>query len=250
MALDAPWAIGLLPASWRGVPFAVRDSSIRTGRKQAVHEYPYRDDVWVEDLGLDPGTIGFRGFIVGDDIQAQKFAMLAAAQAYGPGVLVHPSLGSVSASLVDFSINERADYGGAADIEFAFKVTGQALYPSAVLDTQGAVALNAVAAGVAVAQDFALNIANAARYGASVVQAGVATVQTYTSAVRSVVNDASMLQHAVTGLPGNYGRYSTGNRTGLQDPLATVDSTLADVTHTTNTVAQTTYDVERLASLI
>lgn len=43
--------LNLLPASWRGVPFAVTDHVTTVTRRQAVHEYPDREDVWTEDMG-------------------------------------------------------------------------------------------------------------------------------------------------------------------------------------------------------
>ncbi|MBV8749430.1 MAG: DNA circularization N-terminal domain-containing protein [Candidatus Eremiobacteraeota bacterium] len=46
-----PWADAPQRAWWRGVPFAVRASQIRRGRRIVVHEHPFRDDVWVGDLG-------------------------------------------------------------------------------------------------------------------------------------------------------------------------------------------------------
>ena len=45
------WADALQPASWNGIPFAVRASQIRRGRRIVVHEHPFRADAWVEDLG-------------------------------------------------------------------------------------------------------------------------------------------------------------------------------------------------------
>ncbi|REF28617.1 prophage DNA circulation protein [Xenorhabdus cabanillasii] len=45
------WAEHLHPASFRGVPFAVISGESVFGRRQAVHEYPYRDTAWIEDLG-------------------------------------------------------------------------------------------------------------------------------------------------------------------------------------------------------
>jgi prophage DNA circulation protein len=50
------WAANLQPASWRGVPFAVEVDTYRGGRRIALHEYPYRDDPWLEDTGRRPGA--------------------------------------------------------------------------------------------------------------------------------------------------------------------------------------------------
>ena len=41
----------LRPASFRGVSFQVDVASLSAGRRVQVHEYPQRDQPWVEDLG-------------------------------------------------------------------------------------------------------------------------------------------------------------------------------------------------------
>ncbi|MBE8595340.1 DNA circularization N-terminal domain-containing protein [Xenorhabdus sp. BG5] len=55
------WAEHLRPASFRGVPFAVISGESVFGRRQAVHEYPYRDTAWIEDLGRATRRITLRG---------------------------------------------------------------------------------------------------------------------------------------------------------------------------------------------
>jgi prophage DNA circulation protein len=39
----------LQPASYRGIPFGVFGGQARFGRRNALHEYPFRDVPWVED---------------------------------------------------------------------------------------------------------------------------------------------------------------------------------------------------------
>ena len=46
-------------ALWRGVPFHVTGAVTRKGRKQAVHNYAFRDGVWVEDMGRAPRQFSF-----------------------------------------------------------------------------------------------------------------------------------------------------------------------------------------------
>ncbi len=60
------WSEHLHPASFRGVPFAVVSGESVFGRRQAVHEYPYRDTAWIEDLGRSSRKITLRGFIIQD----------------------------------------------------------------------------------------------------------------------------------------------------------------------------------------
>ena len=50
----------LRPASFRGVPFKVMDSDDGRGRATVIHEFPMRDQVYVEDLGLPDSKTGFK----------------------------------------------------------------------------------------------------------------------------------------------------------------------------------------------
>ena len=94
-------ADGLLPASFRGVPFAVQASDAGIGRRIALHQYPGRDDPWAEDIGRQARRWRFRGFIVDSDvvfaggpIQLQRTLLIAAFEAKGSGLLTHPTLAS------------------------------------------------------------------------------------------------------------------------------------------------------------
>ena len=131
------WLGTLQPASWRGIPFAVRASEYRRGRRQAVHEYPKRDLPWAEDMGRASRIVGFAGFVVGDDCFAQAQALLVAAEQEGPGALVHPSLGNLTVSLVEpLTASERMELGRVVELRFEFVETGVPLYPSTSVSTQ------------------------------------------------------------------------------------------------------------------
>ncbi|HSR77153.1 MAG TPA: DNA circularization N-terminal domain-containing protein, partial [Xanthobacteraceae bacterium] len=58
--LESRWWEQLQPGSWRGVPFVMDAAENRAGRRTAIHEYPYRDTVWVEDLGRLPRRFAFQ----------------------------------------------------------------------------------------------------------------------------------------------------------------------------------------------
>ncbi len=59
--------MGLLQtASFRGVPFQVVAAQVRNGRRLAVHEYPYVDGGWHEDMGRALRTYSFSGYLIGD----------------------------------------------------------------------------------------------------------------------------------------------------------------------------------------
>lgn len=213
-----PWADGLQPASWNGVWFAVRSSQIRRGRRVAVHEYPFKDDVWVEDLGRGTRIVSFNGFLIGDDVFAQRDDMVAAAETPGPGSLVHPSLGAVTASLTEFSAGERWDLGRVVELEMSFIQAGQDApeYPSAEADTQAATDDAADNADDAFAQDYGDDAAPAVSKGQAPVKASTKTVQTFCKQPVSMVSDGSTAANSTSGIGAsignadqNYGRYST-----------------------------------------
>ncbi len=255
-----PWAATLQTASWRGLPFAVRSSLIRRGRRVAVHEYPFRDEVWVEDLGRGTRMVSFSAFLIGDDVFQQRDAMAAAAETAGTGLLVHPSLGSMSASLIEFSAGERADLGRVVEIEFSFIQSGQdqPLYPTTVISTQSLVLSAASTSLLATAADWVSNVTAAVALGYAAVQGAIGPVIGIVSQVLGtaqaivalgseaialpaeiigsvfgslgqslgLVNDAGIAFGAVAGLVGNYGRYANAGVTTPLPASATVESQL------------------------
>ena len=90
------WREKLRPASFRGVPFFVDDTSTSTGRKIQLHEYPKRDLPYSEDLGKVSKSYAIRAFVVGEDCFEQRDALLDALEQEGSGTLVHPTLGTIN----------------------------------------------------------------------------------------------------------------------------------------------------------
>ncbi len=233
-----PWAWGLQPASWRGVHFVVRQSKIRRGRRVVVHEYPYRDEVWVEDLGRGTRMVTFAGFLIGDNVFAQRDKMVAAAEAAGTGVLVHPSLGRLTGSLVDFSAGERFDLGRVVELDFTLiQSTPAPTSPSNTLATQLASITAAAQAVLATASDYISAVTTAI----SGINAGLTfasnmfgiikgLVTGFVTLADSAIGDSGAAANAVLGLPGNYGRYGAGTSATMQPATATVTSVLAAVT--------------------
>ena len=204
--MSGSWIDQLQPASWRGLGFAVNSSTIRRGRRTAVHEYPYRNVVWVEDLGRGVRAVAFSGFVVGDDCFAQRDALLAASETAGPGELIHPSLGSLNVALVSpMEASERKDLGRVVEIAFEFIEDGLSIYPDADISTTDVSSTAADAADTASTSDFLSSVGDALAEGSSVVAAGVATATAWTAQVRSLAQDAALVTGAVAGLPGNLG---------------------------------------------
>lgn len=238
------WDDDLQPASWRGLPFAVVSSAQYRGRRVAVHEYPFRDDVWVEDLGLAPRRLQVAGFLVGDDVHAQRAAMLAACAAPGPGELVHPSLGSLNVALVaPPAFGESAERGRMISVEFDFLETGDQLYPDAADSTGDLVDQAADEADDATSSDFLSDVRDAVATGVDAVNSVVSTVHGYVALAQGVVSDASCAFNAVRGLAGSFGRFNLGH---LGAPLSGASKVLSGVNGALSTVSRTEAAVGRL----
>ena len=120
-ALEQALGFTLRPASFRGVPFYVEESSGRGGRRVVVHEFAKRDTAYTEDLGRLPRAFRLHCYVVGPGYQAQRDALLGAIEDEGTAaVLVHPWAGEITcrASTVEFT--EHRDAGGYCAFEIAF----------------------------------------------------------------------------------------------------------------------------------
>lgn len=234
------WFDQLRTASFRGVPFGVLAGDGSFGRRVAVHEYPYRDKPWIEDLGRSTRRIGFRGFLLendavygGGDVMAQREAMVAAVEQAGPGTLVHPTLGRLTVSCIELHVSERWETGRFFELGFAFLESGERVFPSIDVSTGDAVASAAAAADVAAGQDFLTTAVTALEEGAAVVGQVIDTVTGWVATAVAVVNDATSLINLVGNLAGNFGRYFGGALygafVGITSAIGGVVSTVEDL---------------------
>lgn len=127
------WRDSLRKASFRGVEFHVATRSATFGRRTALHEFPFRDLPYVEDLGRKAREIRIDGFLLGDDYDTQLGALIEAVEQAGPGKLVHPTLGELTVSITDegLSTEETTAEGGMARVRFACIESGEARFPTA-----------------------------------------------------------------------------------------------------------------------
>lgn len=195
----------LQPASFRNVPFAVRSGGGQAGRRNAVHEYPFRDVPWVEDLGRQSRKIQIVGFVVGDDVIAQRERMIAAVEAPGDGELVHPTLGRVQVAVIGFDWEE-TEQGRTFAYRFQFVRQGQRLYPSSVTDGAAAVSNAATLFGSASSAAFVAKTLAPLAAGAAQANQVAQQATAWAQQAQRVGNDATSLIKLAVSLPGQYGR--------------------------------------------
>lgn len=205
----------LIGASFRGVPFLVEASDRGGGRRAVVHEFPFRDDPFVEDLGRRARSFRVEGYVIGDDYLVQRDALLAALEDIaGPGELVHPFHGVRRAICLNVTVRESRTDGGMATFAIDLVETpSQSPVPLEVVDAPEQVASSADAAIAATEAElveqydadglpaFALTSAEAALTGAvDALAAGLAPIVTATQELAELTGRVALLTSQAASL--------------------------------------------------
>jgi prophage DNA circulation protein len=208
---------GLLQlASFRGVPFQVTGAVVKTGRRQAVHEYPFRDGGWPEDMGRSLRIYGFSGYLIGDLAPVMQLALATVLELKGPGILVHPTIGAVNVAVLSASSSVRKDRMRVIEVQFEFVEASGTVFPTALIATAVSVLLAAGSALGALNADLGGVAIPAAADGPAVTGAGAAVVSGFGRACTvGGTNPAGIIGMAVALPPPDanttYGRYAAGS---------------------------------------
>lgn len=228
------WQESLRTASFGGVPFAVESVSTSAGRRTTIHSYPFRDTVWVEDLGKLPRQFKISGFLVensriygGGGVVAQRKNLLAVAETANGQTFVHPTLGTIPnvSCIAPVEITERSDLGPVFEFSLILMQGGARVYPSNSDSTGDVVSTSALSAIASAVADFADGIAAYVTLGASIVNEVVSVATRWYSIGESAVSDVKAMIGAVSSLSGSYGRYASGGNSGYAGSNATAAST-------------------------
>jgi prophage DNA circulation protein len=244
---------GLLQtAVWRGVPFKVIAAEVRKGRRIAVHEYPFVDGGWPEDMGRALRTYSFTGYLTGDLAPVMQLLLDQAIEAKGSGLLIHPTLGAVNVALRSASTAVHKDRMRVIAVQFEFIEDSGMIVPTALIAAGVSVLLAATSALEAVNTDLGGVAAPAAAVGPVVTGEGQAVVTSFAASVGKAGADPTGLVGMATALPPpsddqSYGRYGAGSATAalpdgttvasLQAQLATQRATLATAASSAASVA-------------
>ncbi|MGN6589300.1 MAG: DNA circularization protein [Sphingomicrobium sp.] len=237
--ITGDWFKRLDRASYGNFKFGVESIRTAAGRKTSIHTYPFRDDVWVEDLGKRPRQFEVLGFIVegdlitgGGDVISQRKALLSVCETAGGQTLVHPTLGSIqNVCCLGVETIERRDLGRAFEIRLTLIISGNRLFPSVSTSTGDAIASAADETGIQALADFVKSAATAIASGAAVVQQAVSTVVGWYQIGVTAVNDVKRIIGAVSTLSGSFGRLFGGGNSGISgsNQQASKSTTAADL---------------------
>ncbi len=128
-----PWRARWQVARYRQAPFHVEVSSVASGRRVALHEYPKRDDDYAEDMGRRAKRHIVEGYVIASTFNNFNFiperdALIAALEqdtADNPGWLQHPLLPGMFVICEHFSVQETREKGGMATFNMSFIEAGQ-----------------------------------------------------------------------------------------------------------------------------
>ncbi|WP_039788555.1 DNA circularization protein [Herbaspirillum huttiense] len=225
-ATDGSWARSLQQASYGKVNFGVDTGSTAAGRKMIVHEYAFRDDVWVEDLGRKARRFAVTGFLLEDDLVykggpviAQRDALLKVMETQlddtDPGfTLVHPTFGRIdNVCCVGFECTERTDHGRYFEIRLDLVRSAVRRSPNS-----GVVASDLLGAAQEVKEasllDYLAKAAAAVKKGAAVVKQAISTAVGWYTKALGLVNDVRRVFRSISTLSGNLGNLFGGANNG------------------------------------
>ena len=234
------WQGQLRPSSFRGVPFAIVAEEGSHGRRQAVHEYPYRDTAWIEDIGRATRRFVIRGFLIqnsqvygGGDAITQRQSLIEACEQKGSGTLVHPTLGELTVSIPENGLRISGSMENGRVFEFTlmviesglkvFAVTGSTVAGATVKTNYLKLVSTAVLSTIA-------RVKSEIRGVTQAINTIRGTVTFWTNMVDSTISQVTNLSNVLKSTFGNtkYGRYSKGSIGGSSSSVSGSSST-ADV---------------------
>jgi DNA circularisation protein N-terminus len=234
-------------ASYNGVPFKVVAAAVRKGRKIAPHNYPFRDGVWVEDMGRAPRTYSFSGYIIGDLAPAMQFALDTMLELPGPGILIHPTLGVQRVSLVSGTTAVHVGRQRVIEVAFEFIEQGSRSLIATIIATAVQVVAFADLCAPALGADLGSAAGPPAVIGSAAIGEGVAVTTAFGDRCIGAGNDPAAVVNLAAGLQPpdtntTYGRYGLGS-TSVALPVGT---TVASLTETLMTSREkTAQDAEK-----
>lgn len=129
----------LRPASFRGVPFSVTAAETAEGKAVVVHEFPGRDEPYIEELGRLARHFEVEAYISGDDCLERRDRLVEATYQQGPGELVHPYYGSLQVHALLTRVRHEASEGRVVRLALSFVRAGLAVSPQGTVSPASAV---------------------------------------------------------------------------------------------------------------
>lgn len=151
MATARNWLATLWSASYKGVPFFVERDNEQGSRRIVEHEFPMRDDPFLEDLGEGVRRYNVTAYVASDSADAEASAVMQICATRGPGILVLPTHGPVLVRCLEFERDRSKDKHGyiAHSLRFSRDGAAHSLISNALLSNLTFMAVDNLAVQVA-----------------------------------------------------------------------------------------------------
>lgn len=151
MSIARNWLKTLWAASYKGVPFFVDKDNERGSRRIVEHEFPMRDEPFLEDLGEGVRHYRVTAYCVGNQADTNASSVMSICATRGPGILILPTHGPVLVRCLEFERNRDKDRHGYIGHSLTFSREGAstALVSSAILSNLTFIAVDNLATSIA-----------------------------------------------------------------------------------------------------
>ena len=139
------WQDGLLPASFRGIPFFIDSHDAVGGRSAVNHEPPDRESSFAEDMGKMHDGYKITGHLIGDNYFFIRDALIRAMEEKDPGILIHPYLGLIDVQPGKYKFTEDTTEGRICRFDLNFSEAGDPNIVFAIIDIVSKFLSNVVA---------------------------------------------------------------------------------------------------------
>lgn len=129
------WREKIYQGSFRGVPFNMTEAEVSKGKRLVIHQYPNKDDPYIEEMGKDSSQTTFECFVSGLDYMDRRDALDAALDKSGEGKLIHPFWGELIVKVSEYRIKESFREKGVARFSIVFIKAGENKYPANNIST-------------------------------------------------------------------------------------------------------------------
>jgi prophage DNA circulation protein len=157
------WLHTLWPASYKGVPFFVEADDESGSRRIVEHEFPMRDDPYLEDLGEGVRHYEVDAYVASDAADADAASVMAVCATRGPGSLVLPTHGPVVVRCLQFERSRKKDKHGYIALSLKFTREGAASALVSVANLANLVFVTAETTALQAALSFAQDTITAAK---------------------------------------------------------------------------------------
>jgi prophage DNA circulation protein len=151
MSIARNWLKTLWAASYKGVPFFVERDNEGGSRRIVEHEFPMRDEPFLEDLGEGVRRYRVTAYCVGNSADANASSVMSICATRGAGILVLPTHGPILVKCLEFERDRDKDKHGyiAHNLRFSRDGASHSLISTAILSNATFIAVDNLATQVA-----------------------------------------------------------------------------------------------------